>query len=340
MSLLIAFVVLSIAVSFICSILEAALLSITPSYIAQQKLTRPKLYEQLKVLKDKIDQPLAAILTLNTVAHTVGATGVGAQVTVVFGDGYLGIASAIMTILILVLSEIMPKTIGARYWPQLTPILPFMLNGMITLLKPFIWLSDQIMKLFGGGHHEHDLRQEIKALTVLGRELNKLDEDEQRVIANILDLHDIKVRDIMTPRTVCETASPEETLEKFAERVKVGQFSRYPVLDKDEAPMGIAFRYDMLNITDQKTVADLMKPVKVISDKMSAEQLMAQLMHERQHMCLVYDEYGTWLGLVTMEDVIETIIGQPIMDETDDIPNMRRFAKRRWEHKMKNLSED
>lgn len=340
MSLLIAFVVLSIAVSFICSILEAALLSITPSYIAQQKLSRPKLYEQLKVLKDKIDQPLAAILTLNTVAHTVGATGVGAQVTVVFGDGYLGIASAVMTILILVLSEIMPKTIGARYWPQLAPVLPFLLNSMITLLKPFIWLSDQIMKLFGGGQHEHDLRQEIKALTVLGRELNKLDEDEQRVIANILDLHDIKVRDIMTPRTVCETASPDESLDAFAERVKVGQFSRYPVLDKDEAPLGIAFRYDMLDITDQQTVADIMKPVKVISDKMSAEQLMTQLMHERQHMCLVYDEYGSWLGLVTMEDVIETIIGQPIMDETDDIPNMRRFAKRRWEHKLKNMSED
>ncbi|MEW5682615.1 MAG: CNNM domain-containing protein [Pseudomonadota bacterium] len=340
MSLLIAFVVLSIAVSFVCSILEAALLSITPSYIAQQKLSRPKLYEQLKVLKDKIDQPLAAILTLNTVAHTVGATGVGAQVTIVFGDGYLGIASAVMTILILVLSEIMPKTIGARYWPQLAPILPFVLNSMITLLKPFIWLSDQIMKLFGGGQHEHDLRQEIKALTVLGRELNKLDEDEQRVIANILDLHDIKVRDIMTPRTVCETASPEESLDAFAERVKVGQFSRYPVLDKDEAPLGIAFRYDMLDITDQQTVADIMKPVKVISDKMSAEQLMTQLMHERQHMCLVYDEYGSWLGLVTMEDVIETIIGQPIMDETDDIPNMRRFAKRRWEHKLKNLSDD
>lgn len=340
MSLLIAFAVLSIAVSFICSILEAALLSITPSYIAQQKLSRPKLYDQLKVLKDKIDQPLAAILTLNTVAHTVGATGVGAQVTIVFGDGYLGIASAVMTVLILILSEIMPKTIGARYWPQLAPILPFVLNSMITLLKPFIWLSDQIMKLFGGGQHEHDLRQEIKALTVLGRELNKLDEDEQRVIANILDLHDIKVRDIMTPRTVCETASPEESLDAFAERVKVGQFSRYPVLDKDEAPLGIAFRYDMLDITDQQTVADIMKPVKVISDKMSAEQLMTQLMHERQHMCLVYDEYGSWLGLVTMEDVIETIIGQPIMDETDDIPNMRRFAKRRWEHKLKNLSDD
>ncbi|WP_019677663.1 CNNM domain-containing protein [Arsukibacterium perlucidum] len=340
MSLLIAFAVLSIAVSFICSILEAALLSITPSYIAQQKIQKPKLYEELKVLKDKIDQPLAAILTLNTVAHTVGATGVGAQVTLVFGDGYLGIASAVMTLLILVLSEIIPKTIGARYWPALAPILPLTLKIMITLLRPFIWLSDQIMKLFGGGTHEHDLRQEIKALTVLGREMNKLDEDEQRVIANILDLHDIKVRDIMTPRTVCESASPDEPLKQFAERVKIGQFSRYPVIDKDEAPLGIVFRYDMLNITEQLVVADLMKPVKVISDKMSAEHLMTQLMHERQHMCLVYDEYGTWLGLVTMEDVIETIIGQPIMDETDDIPNMRRFAKRRWEHRLKNLSDD
>lgn len=340
MSLLIAFVVLSITVSFICSILEAALLSITPSFIAQQKLTQPKLYEKLKVLKDKIDQPLAAILTLNTVAHTVGATGVGAQVTVLFGDGYLGIASAVMTFLILVLSEILPKTIGARYWPKLVPILPAMLNGMIFILKPFIWLSDQIMKLFGGSHHEHDLRQEIKALTILGRELNKLDEDEQRVIANILDLHDVKVRDIMTPRTVCETAKPDEALEDLLERVKKDQFSRYPVLDNDESPLGIVFRYDMLDIADGMTASDLMKPVKVISDKISAEQLMSQLMREQQHLCLVYDEYGSWLGLVTMEDVIEAIIGQPIMDETDDIPNMRRFAKRRWEHKQKQLSDE
>lgn len=340
MSQLIAFVVLSIAVSFICSILEAALLSLTPSYIAQQKQSNPKLYDRLKILKDKIDQPLAAILTLNTLAHTVGATGVGAQVTVIFGDGYLGIASAIMTLLILVLSEIAPKTIGARYWPNIAPILPTTLNVMITLLRPVIWLSDQIMKLFGGGNHEHDLRQEIKALTVLGRELNKLDEDEQRVIANILDLHDIKVRDIMTPRTVCDSANPDEPLDQFIERVKVGLFSRYPVLDKDGSPLGIVFRYDMLNITDQQVVGDLMKPVKVISDKMSTEHLMTQLMHERQHMCLVYDEYGTWLGLVTMEDVIETIIGQPIMDETDNIPNMRRFAKRRWEHRLKNLSDN
>jgi len=291
-------------------------------------------------LKEKIDQPLAAILTLNTVAHTVGATGVGAQVTVVFGDGYLGIASAVMTLLILILSEILPKTIGARYWPSLVPILPAILNAMIFILKPFIVMSDQIMKLFGGGNHDHDLRQEIKALTILGRELNKLDEDEQRVIANILDLHEVKVRDIMTPRTVCEYAKPDEPLTELLERVKRDRFSRYPVLDNDEGPVGIVFRYDMLELQENQTASDIMKPVKVIPDKMSVEQLMSQLIREQQHMALVYDEYGSWMGVVTMEDVIESIIGQPIMDETDDIPNMRRFAKRRWEHRQKQISEE
>src|SRR5690606_35372891 len=145
-------------------------------------------------------------------------------------DGYLGIASAVMTLLILILSEILPKTIGARYWPVIAPVLPVTLNGMIVALKPFIWMSDMIMGLFGGGHPHHDLRQEIKALSVLGRELNVLDEDEQRVIANILDLHDVKVRDIMTPRTVCETVKPGESIPAFAERARQGQFSRYPVL--------------------------------------------------------------------------------------------------------------
>lgn len=338
MTLLIAFALLSIVASFICSILEAALLSITPSYIAQQKLVNPKLHDRLSGLKEQIDQPLAAILTLNTVAHTVGATGVGAQVAIVFGSGYLGIASAVMTLLILVLSEIIPKTMGARYWPVIAPFLPITLNSLIALLKPFIWLSDQIMKLFGGGGHEHDIRQEIKALTLLGMELKKLDEDERRVIANILDLHDMKVKDIMTPRTVCEFARPGEPLSSFIERVKVGQFSRYPVLDSNEVPLGMIFRYELLNIDWQHTVSDLMRPVEVVSEKLSVEALMSQLIHDRQHMRLVYDEYGVWLGLVTLEDVIEAVIGQPIMDETDDVPSMRRFARRRWQYRQKYFS--
>lgn len=339
MSLLIAFAILSIAISFVCSILEAALLSLTPSYIAQIKLSNQRLHDRLAALKDNIDQPLAAILTLNTIAHTVGATGVGAQVTVVFGSGYLGVASAVMTFLILVFSEILPKTIGARYWRQLAYLLPAALNGLITAFKPFIWISDQIMKLFGGAAPDQDLRQEIKALSILGRELNKLDGDEQRVIANILDLHEIRVCDIMTPRIVCEYLSPDSRLGDIIDQVKDKPFSRYPVIDDSEAPVGLLFRFDLIGVDPDQSVASLARPVKVVIDRMNVEGLMTQFMKERQHMFLVYDEYGSWQGVVTMEDVIETIIGKPIMDETDNIASLRRLAKQRWRQRQRHMAE-
>lgn len=142
----------------------------------------------------------------------------------------------------------------------------------------------------------------------------------------------------MTPRTVCEVARPDELLSSFIERVKVGQFSRYPVLDSNEVPMGMVFRHELLNIDWQKTVSDLMKPVEVVSEKLSVEALMSQLIHDRQHMRLVYDEYGVWLGLVTLEDVIEAVIGQPIMDETDDVASMRHLARRRWQYRQRYFS--
>lgn len=336
MSLLIAFAVLSIFVSFICSIMEAALLSITPSYIAHQKVARPRLYERLRHFKDNVDQPLAAILTLNTVAHTVGATGVGAQVTIVFGDGYLGIASAVMTLLILILSEIVPKTIGAQHWRAIAPFLPPVLRFMILILKPFILLSDLIMRMFGGKPAEHNIRMEIKALAMLGRELEELDDDEQRVISNILDLHEVRIKDIMTPRIVCESAPPDESIADLKVRIRESQFSRYPVVDANEAPLGVVFRYEALMAEDDtQPISSIMKPVKVALEHMNAETLMTQLMQERQHLSLIYDEFGGWQGLVTLEDIVEAIIGKQIMDETDDIPNMRRFARRRWEHRLK-----
>lgn len=340
MGVLIAFAVLSIVVSFLCSILEASLLSLTPSYIAQQKLANPKLHGKLAQLKDRIDQPLAAILTLNTVAHTGGATGVGAEVAIVFGSNYLGIASAIMTILILVLSEIVPKTIGARYWRELAPALPICLNTMIFLLRPFIWVSDWIMKVLGGEAPKHDLRNEIKALSMLGYELGAVNEDEQRVISNILDLQDIHVRDIMTPRIVCESVAPNTRISDLLEVVKESQFSRYPVIDENEVPLGLIFRYDLIGVDQSKTIESILKPATVVSDKMDLESLMRQFMTERKHMFVVYDEYGSWQGLITLEDVIETIIGKSIMDETDDISSMRRYAKLQWRRRLRGLEKN
>ena len=332
---LLAFAIISIAVSFVCSVLEAVLLSVTPSYVANQRESNPRLYKQLKRLKDHIDKPLAAILTLNTIAHTFGAAGVGAQVGIVFGDGYLAIASVIMTLLVLILSEIIPKSLGAKNWRTLAPFMPLVLNVLIVILKPAIRLSDLLTKWMGAGIANSDLRSEIKALTDLGAETGELDADEQRVIANILSLHEIKLRDIMTPRTVCEYVSKNDTAADMLEKLHGTVFSRFPVLDEDEHPHGVVFRTDILE-AELSTVAEtLMKPVQIFTDDISAETLLGALLEQHQHMCLVYDEYGTWMGLVTLEDILETILGQAIMDETDDIPNMRRHARRRWEHRLK-----
>ncbi|RTE85882.1 MULTISPECIES: CNNM domain-containing protein [Gammaproteobacteria] len=333
MFLLIVFAFIAIGVSFLCSILEAALLSITPSYVAKLKEERPRLHKKLGVLKSNIDRPLAAILTLNTVAHTAGAAGVGAQVGVVFGDGYLAAASAIMTILILVLSEIVPKTIGAKFWRQLAPLLPGILNFMIVSLKPFIWMSDKITQRIGG-EENIDVRSEIKALATLGHEQKAIDTDERRVISNILDLHTIRVRDVMTPRTVCQAVEPDETVSDFLQRVKAMPYSRFPVIDKDEVPHGFILRNEALEAQSDCEIKDLARQVEVVMETIDIEQVMTRLLEQKQHMALVFDEHGSWLGLVTLEDIIETILGQPIMDETDTIPSLRRYAKQNWNKRL------
>lgn len=335
MTLLIAFAFLAIGVSFLCSVLEAVLLSITPSYIVSLKETQPALYKRLSVLKERIDQPLAAILTLNTVAHTFGAAGVGAQVGIVFGDGYLAASSAILTFLVLILSEIIPKTLGAKYWDKLAPFLPPILSGMILMLKPFIMLSDVITRSLGKETPKTDIRSQIKALTKLGREQKMLDDDEQRVIENILDLHEMKLRDILTPRTVCQYIKLNSTTADNKEKLRETSFSRYPVLDENENPQGIVFRNELLDGNETTAINELMSSVKIFKEADSAEFALTSLLKEHQHMGLVFDEYGTWLGLITMEDIFESILGLTIMDETDNIPNMRRHARRRWENRMK-----
>jgi len=154
----------------------------------------------------------------------------------------------------------------------------------------------------------------------------------------VLDLHEVNVRQIMTPRVVCQTLAPDQTVAEFIEQIQEHQFSRYPVLDADEAPLGILFRHDVIRADEGQRVANLMKPATIVTDRANVESVMTRFIRERQHMFLVYDEYGSWLGVVTMEDVIEALIGQPIMDESDDIPNLRRHAKRRWKKRLQNLT--
>lgn len=337
MVLLILIVVVSIAISFICSILEAALLSLTPSFISQQKVDAPMLYPKLKKLRDKIDRPLAAILTLNTIAHTAGAAGVGAQVTNIYGNGYVGIASAIMTILILLLSEIIPKVLGAKYWRRIAPTLPSILGPMILILAPFIWLSDMMMHLIGNSKDDTNFRQEIKSLSGLAKELGAIEAKEQQVISNILDLDEVDLASIMTPRVVTAAIKPDITLEALKKVIDKNQFSRYPIIDDEENPLGIFFRHDLIEmIKNDKSVLDLSENPLVLPDTISVKSAFRKLLDEKQHMAFIYDEYGSWLGVLTLEDILEKIIGEEIMDETDIVSDMRLLAKKRWETRLKN----
>ena len=334
MILLVAFAILSIGFSFLCSILEAALLSITPSYIASLAKERPALFVRLRKLKDEIDDPLSAILTLNTIAHTVGATGVGAQVAVVFGEAWLGAASAIMTLAILVFSEIIPKTIGAKYWRGIAPALPAILGFLMKLLLPFVWLSKQVTRRITSGEGETDIRAEISALAEIGRDQQALDEDERRMIQNVLRFHEIKVSAVMTPRTVCKFVTPDATVASFRDQVRNAPFSRYPVIDPEGHARGYLHRADLINLSDSDNLMDVLRPVKTVKANTNIEFLFSEMLRERQHLALVYDELGTWLGVVTLEDILETLLGTEIMDETDNVSNLRRYAKQRWSRRL------
>ncbi|WP_110649751.1 CNNM domain-containing protein [Salinicola peritrichatus] len=330
MLLLTAFVVLSIGFSFLCSVLEAALLSLTPSYIAQLKETRPRLHDSLNDLKSNIDRPLAAILTLNTIAHTVGATGVGAQVAAIFGEAHVAIASALMTFAILVFSEIIPKTIGATYWRALAPLLPRLLRFMVSTLLPFIWLSEMITNRIAKYEKDVDMRGEIKTLARIGLEEKALDADETRTIVNILNLHEIPVKSVMTPRTVCETVRPDMRVAEFDQRYGKAQFTRYPVMDGAERALGYVHKADTYHTEDEQTLKAIMHPIAEVDESDSVEQVFTAMLKDHNHMRVVYDEHGSWVGLITMEDVIETILGQDIVDETDNVRNLRKYAKQRW----------
>ncbi len=335
MFLLVLTATLSIGFSFLCSILEAALLSITPSYIAKLKEDKPQLHSDLMALKNNIDRPLASILTLNTIAHTVGATSVGAQAAVVFGEASIGIVSAVMTMLILILSEIIPKTIGATYWRGLAPWLPSILKPMIIMLLPFIWLSEQITRRLGKSEHDVDLRDEIRVLARVGLEQKALKEAESRTITNMLNLHNISVSQVMTPRTVCETVPPHMTVAEFHAAYGKESFTRFPVMDNGEQAFGYVHKGDLLSAESDQIMKMLMHPIASVEVSDNVEKVFTTMLHDRLHMRVIYDEHGTFVGLITLEDIIETILGQDIVDENDRVDNLRSYAREQWLNRIK-----
>ena len=343
MTLLILFVALAIGVSFLCSILEAVLLSITPSYMAVLETDRPNLSARLNSLKADIDRPLAAILTLNTIAHTVGAAGAGAQAAVVFGDASLGVFSAVLTLLILVLSEIIPKTIGASYWRALVPAVTRILPPLILGLWPLVKMSQLLTKVLSGGEKKNQVsREELSALATVGQREGVVVASESRVLQNLLRLNVLTVSDIMTPRTVVYALPQEMTIAPLLDDLENIRFSRIPIYDGTiDNVSGFVLKNEILikavkGETDT-AMSELRRDLTHVKVTMQLRELFDHLLQFDQHIALVVDQFGGTAGIVTLEDVVETLLGLEIVDEADTIEDLQALARKQWEERAGRL---
>jgi len=347
MTLLIFYLMLAIGVSFFCSIAEAVLLSVRPSYIAVLEHKGKRGGAVLKRLRANMDRPLAAILTANTIAHTVGAAGVGAQATYVFGSQYVGVISAVLTLLILVFSEIIPKTLGATYWPKLAPTFGVLISWLSVILYPFVWLSERLTRLLSssGVSAFTFSRDEITAMATIGKEEGLLDVKEHKIVANLMKLHRLSVRDIMTPRPVIFSVPEAMTTQDFFNAHSEKPFSRIPVYSKNTDDInGYVLKTDLLisqaKDNFNKPLSDFRRNFLIVPDTLMASGVYDRLMYEKSHIALVVDEYGTVQGLVTLEDVVETLIGLEITDESDKVEDMQELAYRRWRERMSAIGID
>ncbi|REE83463.1 CBS domain containing-hemolysin-like protein [Lutibacter oceani] len=352
MSLLLLYASLSIFFSFLCSVLEAVLLSITPTFINIKKQEGRKFALVLEKLKEDVDKPLIAILTLNTIAHTVGAILVGIEADKLpyeinfLGINFVGVISAIMTLLILVVSEIIPKTIGATYWKQLAS---FTSRSLILLIFPLkwtgvLWLLQLTTKLIGGkGAHGSILsREDFHAMTDIAHKEGVFEKNESAIIKNLLTFKEVLAKDIMTPRTVMITASENDTIKSFFEKYPKLRFSRIPIYSKNADNItGFVLKGEVLeeiiNGNGNEKLVNLKREILVTNRNLPIPDLFERFIAEREHIALVVDEYGSTSGLVTMEDVIETLLGMEIMDESDTIADLQYLARKNWETRAKKI---
>jgi len=342
--LLIVYVLLAIGFSFICSVAEAVLLSITPSYIEGQKEKRPKHAARLKQLKqDNVDQSLSAILTLNTIAHTAGAIGAGAKATVVFGSAWFGLFSAVMTLAILFLSEIVPKTMGAIYWSRLVGPTMLFVQGLIVTLYPIVWISEKFTKLISQGKAIHNFsRDEFIAMARLGNDSGHIHDNESRIIRNLFHYGSVKAMDVMTPRSVVFALAEDRKVSEVFEHINAKPFSRIPVYATGlDDITGFVLRDDILlrKASDQQgeLIKSLKRDICAVPETASLPMLLERFLKDRQHIALVVDEHGGTSGVVTLEDLVETLLGVEIMDEMDRVENMRVLARKMWKKRAKAL---
>lgn len=337
---------LALVFSFLCSVAEAVLLSVSPSFIALLRRGGSRVGDRLQRLKANIDRSLAAILTLNTIAHTVGAGGAGAEAAAYFGERWVGLAMAVLTLLILFLSEIVPKTLGAVYWRRLAGSTGVFISLLIVTLYPLMWVSEQLTKLITRGRPPHRVsREEFAALADLGVEGGHIEVDESRIVKNVFRFREQQVETIMTPRTVVFALPQEMTIDEALERHPNPSFSRIPVYgDSRDDVRAFVLRTDLLSEKlagrGARKLTEISREIQAVSEKASLEMVFEHLIDNQVQILLVLDEFGGLAGLVTLEDVVETLLGLEIVDEDDETEDLRKLARQRWEEKRRRLKID
>lgn len=337
MTIIIILFVVTIGVSFLCSILEATLLSSTSAYIGVLIKDGKKSAKLLEHLKENIDRPISAILTLNTLSHTLGSAAIAYHVQVNYGETIVTVASFVLTFAILIFSEIIPKSIGAAHWKALIPFSAYTIQFMILILYPLVIMSEWMGRFFARTSEDPEVsREEILMSAEIGAEEGTLKGKESHIIKNLLMLDKIYVSDIMTPRSVFFALDKELTVEEVFAKYKPLRFSRIPVYSGSlDNIIGMTFRYKIHEAlsNDQHTqkVGEMVTPISSIPERMTVSQVLDFFIKEKEHIALAVDEYGIVAGLVSLEDAVETLLGVEIVDELDSVEDMRKFALEQWQ---------
>ena len=343
MTVLLTYFLTALFVSFLCSLLESVLLSLSIAHVSVIEKEGGSSGKLMAELKDNINKPLAAILTVNTIANTIGAAGVGAQTLLIFGNEWVAISSGILTLCILIFSEIIPKTIGAIYSKSLVPFTAYTIRILMFIAWPFVILSETMSQFINKGENGGESkasREELLAMAEISEDEGSIDEQEGDIIENLMKLDDMPVEDIMTPRSVIFALKEVDTVGTVVEEHSPIAFSRIPIYEKDlDNIVGIVNRYDLVNkqAEDKFNVVmnQIMKPIESVLEKSSVSDVLDLFVKRRQQMFLVKDEFGTTTGLITLEDAIETLLGVEIVDEHDHVVDMRKLATAKMMEKAK-----
>lgn len=340
MTLLITYLVVAIGVSFLCSILEAVLLSVSPAFVAQKLAAKARGAQTLAKVKDKLDQSISSILILNTFAHTMGAAGVGAQAIQVFGKQKETLIAFLLTLAILYFSEIIPKTLGATFWRALAVPSAYVIAFLVKLVYPLVWLSSLVTRLFSSKNKDVVSREELLMVAALSHKGGTLDNQESQLLENILQLRDTKTKDILTPRSVVHAFSKEVTITEAISNDKTANFTRIPVYEEAiDNINGVILKAHLYEEERQgkghESIEGIISPISRISESLPVLNLLDLFIKRHEHIFIVEDHFGQTAGVVTLEDAIETFLGREIVDESDQVADLQKLAKAQYRQRLK-----